>query len=205
MTDLTLAGFLPALWSGLQATTWPEAIAVLLGLAYVLLALKQNRWCWVAGGASSLILAWLSARSRLPMQALLQLWYVGMAVYGWRRWSQPQASRIGTWPLRLHAVGVAASLAVSVLVARWLASETQAAWPYLDSATTVLSLLATWLVARMKLENWLYWLAIDAVLVFLFAAQGLVFTATLFALYLVLAAAGYVSWNAKYRAQTSPA
>lgn len=196
---------LTGLWTGLRATTWPEAIAVLLGLAYVLLALKQNRWCWVAGGISSLILAWLSARSQLPMQALLQVWYVGMAVYGWRRWSQPQAERIGTWPLRLHAVGIAASLLVSVLVARWLTSETQAAWPQLDSATTVLSLLATWLVARMKLENWLYWIGIDAVLVFLFAVQGLVFTATLFALYLVLAVAGYFSWRRKYRAQTSRA
>ncbi|MEP7313332.1 MAG: nicotinamide mononucleotide transporter family protein, partial [Pseudomonadota bacterium] len=140
---------LARLWMGLRATTWPEAIAVLLGLAYVLLALKQNRWCWVAGGASSLILAWLSARSRLPMQALLQLWYVGMAVYGWRQWSRPQGDRIGTWPARLHAAGIAAALLLSLLVARWLASETQAAWPYLDSATTVLSLLATWLVARM--------------------------------------------------------
>lgn len=196
---------LARLWMGLRATTWPEAIAVLLGLAYVLLALKQNRWCWVAGGASSLILAWLSARSRLPMQALLQLWYVGMAVYGWRQWSRPQGDRIGTWPARLHAAGIAAALLLSLLVARWLASETQAAWPYLDSATTVLSLLATWLVARMNLANWLYWIGIDAVLVFLFAVQGLVFTAALFALYLVLAAAGYFSWRRKYRAQTSQA
>ena len=175
---------------------------MLLGLAYVLLALKQNRWCWVAGGLSSLILAWLSARSRLPMQALLQLWYVGMAVYGWRRWSRAHGDRIGTWPVRWHACGIAACLLVSVLVARWLASETQAAWPWLDSATTVLSLLATWLVARMKLENWLYWIVIDAVLVFLFAVQGLVFTATLFTLYLFIAAAGYFSWRRKYRAQT---
>ncbi|MEP7313197.1 MAG: nicotinamide mononucleotide transporter family protein, partial [Pseudomonadota bacterium] len=73
------------------------------------------------------------------------------------------------------------------------------------SATTVLSLLATWLVARMNLANWLYWIGIDAVLVFLFAVQGLVFTAALFALYLVLAAAGYFSWRRKYRAQTSQA
>lgn len=196
---------LKALWSGLRATTWPEMAAVLLGLLYVVLVLRQNRWCWVAGGASSLILIYLAAAARLPMQAALQAWYVAVAIYGWRHWSRPQAGRIGTWPWKWHVAGIAASLAASLVLARWLARETQAAWPYLDSATTVLSLLATWLVARMKLENWLYWLAIDAVLVFLFAVQGLVFTASLFALYLGLAVAGYFTWLRKYRLQTAQA
>jgi nicotinamide mononucleotide transporter len=199
----TLVDIAGRLLAGLRATSPAEAVAVLLGLAYVLLVVRRNRWCWVAGGASSLIIGVLSAQARLPMQAGLQLWYVAMAVYGWWHWSREESGVIRVWPWRQHLIGIAASLAVAALVARWLATETLAAWPLLDAATTVLSLLATWLVARQVLENWLYWIAIDAVLTFLFAAQGLAFTALLFAVYLVIAFAGYRAWNLQRQRQES--
>src|SRR5271163_4936132 len=76
------------LWAGLLATSPLEALAVLSGLVYVVLAVPRSRWCWVAGGFSSLIYVGLSARARLPMQSLLQAWYVGVAVYGFLRWSR---------------------------------------------------------------------------------------------------------------------
>src|ERR1700689_5277399 len=68
------------LWAGLLATSPLEALAVLSGLVYVVLAVPRSRWCWVAGGVGSLIYVWLFARARLPMQSLLQVWYVGVAV-----------------------------------------------------------------------------------------------------------------------------
>ena len=64
------------LWAGLLATSPLEAVAVLLSLLYVVLAVPRSRWCWVAGGVGSLIYVWLFARARLPMQSLLQVWYV---------------------------------------------------------------------------------------------------------------------------------
>jgi nicotinamide mononucleotide transporter len=67
--------------------------------------------------------------------------------------------------------------------------------------TTWSSLLATWLVARMKLENWIYWICADSVMVFLFAAQGYAFTACLFLTYIVIAVFGYREWQRKYRLQ----
>jgi nicotinamide mononucleotide transporter len=63
---------------------------------YVVLAVPRSRWCWVAGGVGSLIYVWLFARARLPMQSLLQVWYVGVAVFGFLRWS-----RDGTMPISL--------------------------------------------------------------------------------------------------------
>lgn len=186
----------------LRATSPLEAISVAAGLAYSLLAVKRIRWCWVAGGVSSAILVYLSARAQLPMQATLQAYYVAMSFYGFWQWSKQQGEKshiVSAWPLRSHMIAWVIILAVSAVSARWLAAETQAAWPFLDSVTTWASLLATWLVARTKLENWLYWIATDSVLVFLFVKQGMAFVASLFAAYLIISVVGFASWLKSYR------
>jgi nicotinamide mononucleotide transporter len=193
--------------AGLAATTPFEAVSVVLGFAYSVLAVRRSRWCWVAGGISSAILIYLSWGAKLPMQACLQAYYVAMAVYGFWRWSRDEgaATRAVTmWPLKAHLVAWAVILAVSVLSSHWLAGQTQAAWPFLDSLTTWGSLLATWLVTQVKLENWLYWIAMDAISVFLFASQGLAFVALLFAAYLVVSAVGFFTWFKTWRAQVQP-
>jgi nicotinamide mononucleotide transporter len=196
-------GLMARLWAGLLATSPLEAIAVLLSLIYVVLAVPRSRWCWVAGGVGSLIYVWLFARARLPMQSLLQVWYVGVAVFGFLRWSHDATTRVSLLPWRGHVAGIAASLLVAEAIAHFLAAETQAAWPNLDASTMMLSLFASWLTARAKLENWLYWIVVDAVLVWLYAAQGLVFTAFLFLIYLVVAAVGFLEWLKIYRSQTA--
>jgi nicotinamide mononucleotide transporter len=179
-----------------------EVAAVLFGIVYILLIMRRNRWGWVAGGISSLILTVLAAQSRLPMQALLQLSYVAAAVYGWRSWSAVDESRaILRWPASRHAFAIGASLLISLALAQLLRWEGSSAWPFLDSMVTCLGLLATWMVARVFLENWLYWLVIDAVSVFLFVAQGLQFTALLFVAYFIISGLGYRRWLLAYRAQ----
>lgn len=191
--------------AALRATSPLEAASVVLGLIYLLLAVRRSRWCWIAGGVSSAILIYLCVRARLPMQAALNAYYVGMSVYGFWHWSKADgavSTAVSKWPPRLHVAACAAIVVASVLSARVLATETQAAWPYLDSLTTWGSLFTTWLVARVKLENWYYWFVIDAVLAFLFAAQGLYFVALLNVLYVVIAVGGYFAWLKSYRAQT---
>jgi nicotinamide mononucleotide transporter len=185
----------------LRATSAVEAAGVLLGLTYVVLMMRRNRLGWVAGGASSALYVYLSARAALPMQSALNVFYVLMAVYGWYTWTQMAAEggRVQRWPLRVHLLALLAIALGSLASARWLARETHAAWPRLDSLTTWASLFATWLVARMQLDNWLYWIAIDAVLAYLFAMQGLRFTAVLFLIYTALAVLGYREWLQKYR------
>jgi nicotinamide mononucleotide transporter len=137
------------------------------------------------------------------MQSLLQAWYVGVAAYGFLRWSREVTRGVSLLSWRGHVAGIAASLLLATAVARFLAAETQAAWPHLDALTTMLSLLASWLTARAKLESWLYWIVIDTVLAWLYAVQGLVFTAFLFLVYLVVAVAGFIEWFKTYRRQTA--
>jgi nicotinamide mononucleotide transporter len=190
------------LMRALAATGPLEAAAVVFGLVYIVLIWKRNRLGWIAGGVSSTIYVYLSARAHLPMQSTLQAYYVVMAFYGWVSWTaaqQESGGGIARWPLRAHVMALAAVLLLSAASARLLALETHAAWPYLDSFTTWVSLLATWMVARMKLENWLYWMAADAIMAYLFAAQGYLATSGLFVAYLVIATFGFRAWLAKYR------
>jgi nicotinamide mononucleotide transporter len=193
--------------ASLAATSPLEAASVILGIAYSLLAVRRSRWCWVCGGLSSAILIYLAARARLPMQSALQVYYVAMSVYGFRSWVRHEEaadSVVTTWPVRAHLGAWIVILALSALSSRWLAAETGAAWPFLDSVTTWASLVATWLVVRMKLENWLYWIAIDVVLTYLFIAQQLPFIALLFVAYLGISVTGFVAWFRSYRRQARP-
>jgi nicotinamide mononucleotide transporter len=187
------------------ATSALEACAVALGLAYAVLAALRSRWCWPAGGSSSVLLAWLSWSAHLPMQALLQVYYVAMSLHGWRRWSVPSTATPGWWPWHRHVVAIGSCLAVSVPLARLLQSQLSSASPWLDCITTLLSLVGTWLTARMRIESWLYWIAIDATLAGLYASQGLRATAALFVVYLFVSVAGLLSWLKQYRSTVSPA
>jgi nicotinamide mononucleotide transporter len=193
-----------AVWSGLLASSPLEAASVALGLAYAVLAIRRSRWCWVTGGLSSAILIYLSLHARLPMQAALQVYYVVISVYGWWHWTREEEALgtvpVSTLPMSWHVVACGAVLLVSALTARWLATQTHAAWPFLDSLTTWGSLYATWLEARAKLENWLYWILIDSLLSFLFAVQGLYFVALLSVVYLGVSAVGFTRWLKTYRA-----
>jgi nicotinamide mononucleotide transporter len=193
--------------AGLAATSPAELISVVLGFAYSVLAVKRMRWAWAAGGLGSAILVVLAWNAKLPMQAALQGYYVVMGVYGFWRWSKDEgeATRaVSTLPLGMHVLACAIILLVSFASSRLLAGQTQAAWPFLDSFTTWGSLFATWLAAQVKLENWLYFIVFDAISMFLFGVQGLMFVALLFAAYLVVAAVGLVSWFKTWRAHAQP-
>jgi nicotinamide mononucleotide transporter len=183
--------------AGLRATSPLEAVSVVLGLLYAILAVKRVRWCWVAGGVSSAILAYLAAVAKLPMQSALQAYYVAMAVYGFWHWSRAGGATrmVSTMPLKYHLGAWVLIALVSVLTAKWLAAETEAAWPLLDSAVTWTSLLATLLTARVKLENWVYWFMADAVAIYLFVAQGLMFVAVLFVGFMIISVVGFFTWR----------
>lgn len=181
-----------------------EAFAIVAGLIYVVLILRRNRWGWVAGALSSSVYVHITARAQLPMQSLLQAYYVVMAVYGWFSWTrnaEQEGGRIYRWSLRRHLWVALLLLTASALSAQFLARETQAAWPLLDSFTTWTSLLATWMLARSVLENWVYWISADVIMVCLFVRQGYPYTAGLFFVYIVVSVLGLRAWLLRYRTQ----
>jgi nicotinamide mononucleotide transporter len=182
-----------------------ELTMLVTGAGYAVLAALRNRLCWIAGAVSSACAVVAYAARGLPMQSGLQVFFVGMAFYGWFSWTRSAAAGelpVGLWPLPFH---LAAALVVTLLAfgsASLLVANTDAAaWPRLDSLTTWFSLLATWLAARGRLENWLYWVVIDVVLVFLSYKQGSMPMALLNFLFIPIAIGGFIAWLRRFQAQ----
>lgn len=194
------------LLDGLRSTDPLEWLAFFAGVIYVVLIMKRRRAGWIFGGISALALMVLFWRSRLPMNALLQFSYVVAAVYGWQSWSRGGTGRpIGVWHWRGHAIAVATCLLLSIGLWQLLRIEGFSAYPFTDSLVACLGLFATWLVARVYLENWLYWIVVDTVTIYLCFAQGMFVPLLLYAVYLVIAVIGFCSWLARYRRQAATA
>ena len=188
-------------WQELLAATGgsspAEGVAAAAGVLYVILAIVQSRLCWVAGFLSTAIYLYVFYRSHLYMQAGLQAYYVAAAVYGWWAWRSDAAgaalpvTRAG---LRVQLLGLAAVLAAAWTSAAWLASRTGSRDPLLDSLTTWASLFATWLVTRKKIDNWAWWLVVDALILALCWRQKLYPSVFMYGLYIGLAFIGWRSW-----------
>jgi len=188
-----------------------EITAVALAIAYLLLVIRQNIWCWAAAIGSTSIYVVLMYDAKLYMEAALQFFYIAIAIYGWYKW-RAGAPAVGvnalaneaaptgplpitTWPWRHHLYAISAVLLLSTISGYLLSRHSDAALPYLDSFTTFGAVLATWMVARKLLENWHYWFVIDSAAIYLYLQRGLWLTAALFAVYLVLIVIGYRSWR----------
>lgn len=178
-----------------------EALAVLLALAYVILAARESLWCWPAAFFSTAIYTAIFWQVALLMESVLNVYYMAMAVYGFWRWQQGRNhhSDIVRWPWQRHALWLTGLAIVALACGYVMANYTHAAFPWLDSATTVCAIFATWLVAQKVLENWLYWIVIDAVSIYLYLQKGLYLTSALFVLYVLLAAWGYRVWRNHYQ------
>lgn len=199
MTDSTLAIVSDALVSGLLALSAWEVAAVLLALAYLVLVIRQHVLCWPAALLSAGIYLVLMFEARLYMQSVLQLFYAGLAVYGWWHWQRGADDGglpVRRWGWREHML-VLTLIAVGGAALGWLfAHSSDAAFPYLDAWVACGAVLTTFMVARKILENWFYWFVIDSLSIYLYASQGLWLTAALFGLYLVLVVVGYREWRA---------
>jgi nicotinamide mononucleotide transporter len=187
---------------------WPwEGIAVVSLLAYLVLAIRQNALCWPAAIIGTAIYVVLMFQVGLYMESALQLFYIGMAIYGWYSWrhgSGPNNQlQITSWPLAFNILPIVAIFTLTLVSGYLLAAFTNAAMPYLDSFTTWAAVITTWMVARKILQNWHYWFVIDSVSVYLYVSRGLWLTALLFVLYLVLIVVGYRAWLQSAREQLS--
>lgn len=183
-----------------------ELVATLLAVAYVLLALKHSIWCWPAALLSTLLFTHVMWDSALLSDALLQIYYAGMAVYGWWRWRQlqqqsGQAQPVYEWVWQRHLLLISLTAMAGLVLGYLMANYTRADFAYLDAQTTAFSLVATWLVAKKLLSNWLYWVVIDAVSIFVYAQKHLYFLTALFMLYTVIAVLGYFVWRSQYQMQ----
>ncbi len=188
-----------------QMSGW-EVTAALMGVAYILLAAKESQWCWLFAFLSTLIYTVLFWHGQLPMQALLNFYYIGMAIYGYWLWQKHGQTEdqlaITSWSLSKNLLFIIIGVVISALVTYYLQVNQQSKSPLLDATITVFSVMNTWLIAKKVLQNWFYWIIIDAAAVVLYIETAYYATAALFVLNTILAAVGLISWIKRYRQQS---
>lgn len=184
-----------------------EFAGLVLGLAAVVLLIRQNIWTWPVGLAYALISVWVFYDAKLYADLLLHLFYVGMNLYGWWYWlrapaaTQPQidtsteelpVSR--STPTQLVSLLVLGTIG-SLVLGWYFATYTDADFAYADSATTGFSFVAMWMQARKLIESWVLWFLIDIGASALYVIKGIEFYAVLYVVYLGLAVAGWLAWR----------
>ena len=189
----------------LQALGALDIGVTVTALVYVYLAARENAWCWAWGLVSCAGWAYLSfVAYDLWLDALLQVFYVGMSVYGLYQWKfGPAAAQtpppVVRWPLRKHLWLWALGVPLSLFFGYFFAAYTPAAATYLDAFTTVFAMLTTYLVVKKVLANWWYWIGIDLALCYLYFSRGAILFALLMLLYVGIAAWGWWRWRKEYQ------
>ena len=182
---------------------WFEIVAAILAIAYLILAMLQDIRCWVAWIISSLMYFFVMYSANLYMEALLQIFYIFIGLYGLYQWrfkaDKKDVLKITTWSVKNHLIVISALVFLTSLSGYILMIYTAAASPFVDAFTTWGAIAASYLVAKKILENWFYWFVIDFVSVFLFISRELYPTALLFIVYLVLVVIGYSAWRKSWQ------
>jgi len=204
IADLALTA---SLIGALRATSPLELVAVAFGLVSVYLSAREHIVSWPTAIVNVAIFFFLFWKAKLYADAVLQLFYLVLSAYGWYEWlyggarhSRLQVSRA----TRLNwAIVTPLFLVGGVGLGAVLARYTDSPMPYFDALLTSASLVAQWMMTRKLLENWVIWVLADIVYVPVFIMRGLPFTALQYAIFLILAAIGFMSWQKSLRAQAA--
>ena len=175
-----------------------EGAAVFFSIVYVILAAKRNIWCWPFAGISVLLYIYICFNAHLFAETGLQIFYLSMAFYGYYNWEKSEEifTAIQWGPIK-HLLVILLGAILTFLMGFYFTIYTSAQMPIIDSFTTVFSIIATYMVTKKVLENWLYWIVIDIVSVYLYFSRDLQLTSLLFVTYTIVAIFGYFSWKKK--------
>jgi nicotinamide mononucleotide transporter len=180
-----------------------EVLAVVFSLVCVLLTIKENIWQWLVGIFGVIFYIVVFYQARLYASMWLQVVFIVLQIYGWYEWLHGGRDKgelkISRSSLTLNGLLVVVAIAGTALMAFGFKKFTDNAIPHVDSAVTVLSLIAQWMLAKKYLENWLVWVVVDLIMIALGISQNLLLTAGLYAIFFLLAILGYWEWRKSYR------
>ena len=178
---------------------WLDIVTTALGLAYILLEYKASVWMWAVGFAMQALGIVLYYQKGLYADCGMEFYYLAMTVYGYWKWihgtSTKEALPIRHFPKRLVLPWLAIIAVIWGIIYWLLVTFTNSNVPLADSFTTALSIVGIWALARKYLEQWLFWIVVDAVCTFLYIQKGIPFKAGLYGLYVVIAVLGYFKWK----------
>lgn len=190
----------------LRSMNWMEATGLVFGLLAVYYLIKEDILTWPTGIIYILISLIIFWQEQLYGDLLLHIFFLALNIYGWYFWvyghnAEHEKPRISWLSTNMNVLYASISL-VGILIFGYFLSSIHfiftnllpASVPYWDAATTSLSVVAMWLTARKKIENWIYWLIIDVLAVGIYTYKELYFYAILYFVYIGLAVIGFKSW-----------
>lgn len=198
---MIILSIIQTFYENVLASSWLEAVAVITGLLSVWFAKKENILVYPTGIISVLIYVYICFSVKLYADAGINAFYFAMSIYGWVKWSRKtgdKPSRPITWATKKEWVySVTGLVLFFVILVFILKNYTDSNVPVWDALTTAIFIIGMWLMALKKIENWLFWILGDLISVPLYLSKGLVLTSFQFAIFLILAVAGYLEWRAK--------
>lgn len=179
-----------------------ELVSVISLTLYVFLAMYEKIWAWPASIVGVVIYIVLMARGALWGEVGLNVYYLAIAIYAWIHWQHGGQGhtelRVGRIPLFEAGLCVLFTvLAIPTLA--WVLGMLRGSVPWLDATTNVMSIVATWMVARKYLEAWALWVVTDAVYIYLMHVREYHFYTLLYIIYTVVALAAFVRWLRVYQ------
>jgi len=181
---------------------WVEVAAALVSFTYVILTIREIIWLWFFGILSAILYAWVYAHSGFYAGMALQAYYAIISIYGWYHWSVRAKDSVADAGLpiirvkrRLLIVLIVLWLLLWLIIGFMLDEYTDSTIPYWDAFTASGGIVATWMLTRKILEQWLFWIVIDFVSIGLYAWQELYATTLLFGVYIIMAILGYRQWR----------
>ncbi|SDL46203.1 nicotinamide mononucleotide transporter [Maridesulfovibrio ferrireducens] len=181
-----------------------ERVSIATGLIYIVLSVRQNALCWPFGIVSVAIWMVVVFQGKLYSDAFLQFIYVVLGFYGWHQWlrggkdHEPlKVRKIDLkLSLRLAAIGLITFIPLGYISENYLG----ASFPWWDALTTVISLIAQYLLAKKYLENWILWITADAMYIVIYYLKGWTGYSGLMTVYTVMAIIGFAGWLKSYKA-----
>lgn len=189
------------------ANHWLDITTTVLGLAYIVFEYKASLWMWVVGFLMQALGIVLYYQKGLYADCGMEFYYLSMTVYGYWLWihstpklgevrrSMNEALPIRHFPKRLILPWILLIGTIWAVIYWLLVTFTNSNVPLADSFTTALSIVGIWALAHKYLEQWFIWIAVDVVTCVLYFYKDIPFKASLYALYVIIAIAGYFKWR----------
>lgn len=188
----------------MNSINWLDLTTALLGLAYILLEWRASWWMWIVGIVMQALGIVLYFQKGIYADCAMEFYYMAVSVYGLALWLRHRNGKKAPLPIthipRRHVILWTLALA-AMWAAIWaiLNYATDSNIPVADSFTTAASIVGIWALARKYVEQWLIWIAVDIVTSALYFYKGIPFKASLYALYVIIAIAGFITWNRRAR------
>ncbi len=185
-----------------------EIFGTVTALIYLYFSIRQNILLWFFGILSSAVYVYVFIEAGVYADMAINIYYIFISVYGWYTWISAQNNHKKTLEVSRTPKEVISLLAIItpiIWVVLWFILKyfTNSDIPAIDSFTTAGSIVATWMLTKKYLEQWLLWVVIDGVSIGMFVYKELYFTVFLFTIYTAMAIIGYQKWKKEYEIQNN--